>query len=272
MATFTGTNPVPVAEAATVTVLRRLRGLTASARRPILLRMSHAALVLLAAVGAAPAGAAPGAPAPVDTEPTAPADDLVDVTHLEPRLVLDIRYATPDNFTGQRLYPVARCLLRAPVAAQLVAAQRWLDAHHPGAVLVLKDCYRPAHIQRRMWEAVQGTRKALYVASPDKKIGSVHNYGAAVDVTLAEGGHELDLGTPYDYLGKLAELRHEDRYLAEGKLTAAQVERRRRLRAAMVEGGGFKTIISEWWHFDALQGGELARRYRKLDVPLEAVP
>jgi len=235
--------------------------------------MTNAVLVLLAAVGAAAAGTPVAPPsAPAAATPPAPADDLVDVTRLEPRFILDIRYATTDNFTGQRLYPVARCLLRAPVAAQLVAAQRWLDAHHPGAVLMLKDCYRPAHIQKRMWEAVQGTKKALYVASPDKKIGSVHNYGAAVDVTLAEGGQELDLGTPYDYFGTLAELRHEDRYLAEGKLTVAQVERRRLLRAAMVEGGGFKTIISEWWHFDALQGGELARRYRKLDVPLEAVP
>jgi D-alanyl-D-alanine dipeptidase len=229
--------------------------------------MSLAEVVLLLALPAA----APAAPPPLAAAP-AEADDLVDVTRLEPRLVLDIRYATTDNFTGQKLYPVARCLLRASVAAQLVAAQRWLDGHHPGAVLVLKDCYRPAHIQQRMWDAVRGTKKALYVASPDKKIGSVHNYGAAVDVTLAEGGRELDLGTPYDYFGTLAELRHEERYLALGKLSAAQLDRRHLLRAAMVEGGGFKTIISEWWHFDALQGVELARRYHKLDVPLEAVP
>jgi len=200
------------------------------------------------------------------------ATDLVDVARLEPRLVLDLRYATADNFTGKQLYPVARCLLRAPVAAQLVAAQRWLDGHHPGTLLMLKDCYRPAHVQRLMWEAVRGTKKALYVGNPDKKIGSVHTFGAAVDVTLAEGGHELDLGTPHDYFGTLAELRHEERYLAEGKLTQAQVDRRRLLRRAMVEGGGFKTIVSEWWHFDALQGAELAQRYRKLDVPLDAVP
>jgi len=224
--------------------------------------MATASLVAALAIAAA---AAPG------TRP-AGADDLVDVSRLEPRLVLDLRYATADNFTGKQLYPVARCLLRAPVAAQLVAAQRWLDAHHPGTLLMLKDCYRPAHVQRQMWEAVQGTRKALYVGNPDKKIGSVHTFGAAVDVTLAEGGHELDLGTPHDYFGTLAELRHEDRYLAEGKLTQAQVDRRRLLRRAMVEGGGFKTIISEWWHFDAVQGADLVQRYRKLDVPLESVP
>ena len=212
------------------------------------------------------------APAPARSGAPAREEELVDVARLEPRLVLDLRYATADNFTGQKLYPVARCLLRRSVAAQVVAAQRWLDAHHAGAVLMLKDCYRPAHVQRQMWDVVKGTRNELYVANPDKQVGSVHTYGAAVDVTLSEAGRELDLGTPHDYFGTLAELRYEERYLAEGKLTKDQVDRRRLLRRAMVEGGGFKTIISEWWHFDALQGAELVQRYRRLDVPLEAVP
>src|ERR671918_493258 len=45
---------------------------------------------------------------------------LVDVTLLDPTLILDIRYATPRNFTGRTLYPVARCLLRPDVAERLV--------------------------------------------------------------------------------------------------------------------------------------------------------
>ncbi len=201
----------------------------------------------------------------------APAD-LVDAAQKEPRWILDIKYATTDNFTGQKLYPVARCLLRAEVAEMLVRAQKWLDAHHPEHVLMLKDCYRPAHIQHVMWKVVEGTSMQPYVANPNSKTGSVHNYGAAVDLTLAKGGKEVDMGTPYDHLGILAEPRHEARFLAEGKLTQAQVDARHVLRDAMVQGGGFLALPNEWWHFDALQGKALRQKYEKLDVPLQAVP
>lgn len=194
---------------------------------------------------------------------------LVDVTTLEPRLRLDIRYATPDNFTGKTLYPAARCLLRPAVAAQLVRAQRYLDERHPGTLLLVKDCYRPHAVQRLMWEIVRGTPQQGYVADPAK--GSVHNYGAAVDLTLAgPDGHEVDMGTPYDFFGKLAQPRHEAALLEAGKLTAVQVERRRLLRDAMVQGGGFQPIPNEWWHFDALRGKALRASYQILDVPLDA--
>ncbi len=197
--------------------------------------------------------------------------DLVDASRLDPRFVVDIRYATTDNFTGRRLYPVGRCLLRRAIGEKLVLAQRWLDRNAPGYVLVLKDCYRPAHLQRLMFDVVRGTPKETFVANPDKG-GSVHNFAAAVDLTLARDGREVDMGTPYDFFGALAEPRFEERFVAEGRLTRAQVERRRALRDAMVKGGGFKTIANEWWHFDALQGAELRTRYRMMDVPLDAVP
>ncbi len=198
------------------------------------------------------------------------AADLVDVTTLNPRFGIDIKYATTDNFTGRQLYPVGRCLLRREVALGAQKAQAFLDAQHAGYVLLFKDCYRPLHVQHIMWEVVKDTPKQSYVANPHRKVGSVHNYGAAVDLTLAgPDGKEVDMGTPYDHLGILAEPRHEERFVKEGKLTAAQVLNRRRLRDAMVQGG-FKTIANEWWHFDWLQGAELRARYEKLDVPLDA--
>ncbi len=197
---------------------------------------------------------------------------LVDVATLDERFRLDIKYATTDNFTGKQLYPVARCLLRAEVGAMVVKAQKYLDAHHPGYVFLLKDCYRPRHIQKVMGEVVVGTPQQSYVANPYGKTGSVHNYACAVDLTLADAeGREVDMGTPYDAFEKKAQPRHEERYLASGALTAAQVEARRILRRAMLEGGGFKMIRNEWWHFDAFQGKALRQRFDILDVPLESV-
>lgn len=200
------------------------------------------------------------------------AAQLVDVATLEPRWRLDVKYATPDNFTGRRLYSVARCLLRPEVAHMLVRAQRYLDEHAPGHVFVLKDCYRPRHVQELMWSAVAGTPQEGYVADPRSTTGSVHNYGAAVDLTLAHGqGGELDMGTPFDSFQPLSQPRHEERFLREGKLTKAQARNRRLLRDAMTQGGGFLSIPNEWWHFDALRGAALRRRYGILDVPLDAV-
>ncbi len=193
---------------------------------------------------------------------------LVDVGEAAPKLVLDIRYATPDNFTGRTLYPAARCLLHKEAFAKLQRAQAWLDEHARGHVLMLMDCYRPESVQRVMWEAVRGTPMASYVANPDGKTGSVHNYGLAVDATLSRDGEELDMGTPFDFLGPMASPRHEQKFLAKGELTFAQLENRLLLRRAMVEGGGFRAIRNEWWHFEAVSPRELRAKFTKLDVPL----
>lgn len=196
---------------------------------------------------------------------------LVDVLTLEPRLRLDIRYATDDNFFGRQVYPEGRCLLRPIAARQLLRAQAWLDRHHPGTVLLLKDCYRPHAIQHVLWDAVKNTPQRRYVASPHGKIGSIHSYGLAVDLTLWREGGEVDMGTAYDHLGRAAEPRHEKALLETGQLKAAQIENRRILRSAM-RTAGFTGIGREWWHFNAVPRKKVTARYPRLDVPLSAVP
>src|SRR5439155_20988391 len=55
--------------------------------------------------------------------PVAPApapDVLVDLRALDASIRIEMPYATPHNFTGVALYPVARCLLRREVAERLV--------------------------------------------------------------------------------------------------------------------------------------------------------
>lgn len=201
------------------------------------------------------------------------ASDLVDVSVNVPGVVLDLRYATTDNFVGQVLYDSATCLLRPEVAKMLTRAQQELQRRHPGHVLVLKDCYRPLSVQRRLWNMVRGTPKRRYVANPDSPTGSVHCYGAAVDVTVrGPDGLELDMGTPYDFLGPLAEVRLEQDMVRAGELTRTQVDNRRILRTAMRDGGGFLVTAREWWHFDALRGAALRARYQPLDEPLRAAP
>jgi len=193
-----------------------------------------------------------GAPPAARAAPAA-APELVDAAEVVPGLVLDIRYATENNFTGKKLYDAARCLLRPQVAANLAKAQALLAPKGYG--LKVFDCYRPFSVQKKLWEAkpVRGL-----VASPAKG-GSNHNRGAAVDLTLIRlDGSEVEMPTEYDDFGKAA------RVNSTLPSKAAQAHRAI-LQAAMVRSG-FKLMYMEWWHFDA----ENPLQYKTLDVPLVA--
>jgi D-alanyl-D-alanine dipeptidase len=177
------------------------------------------------------------------------ADDLVDVSALIPDAVLDLRYATADNFTGDVLYPQATCKLRRAVAARLAKAAALLRAQDRR--LLLWDCYRPASIQTELWRRVPDER---YVANPKK--GSRHSRGAAIDLALVDrDGKPVTLPTSFDDFSKAA---HRAR-----AVVGARGREAKRLSAAMVKVG-FVPIATEWWHFDAPD----AVRYRLSDEPL----
>lgn len=180
-----------------------------------------------------------------------PNEPLVDIGRLDPRIRVDIRYATADNFTKSVLYPAGRCLLRRAVAKRLSLVAT--DVASQGLALKVWDCYRPLSIQRKLWALVPDSR---YVADPKK--GSRHNRGAAVDVTLVDGsGVELAMPTGYDDFSERA---HRD----YGGATPAALNNRGMLEAAMLRHG-FTGLSTEWWHFDA-KGWE---RYPLADDPLE---
>jgi D-alanyl-D-alanine dipeptidase len=110
-----------------------------------------------------------------------------------------------------------------------------------------------------MWDLVKNTSMQPYVANP--KWGSMHNYGAAVDITIVdEQGRRLDMGTPVDYFGRLAQPALEEKFLREGRLTPDQVRNRRLLREVMSDAG-FLPISIEWWHFNAFEKSEVRSRY-----------
>ncbi len=161
-------------------------------------------------------------------------DDFVDVARAIPDAVLDLRYATTDNFVGEVLYPVAHCKLRRAVVERLARAAKALRAKDRR--LLVWDCYRPSSIQAILWKKVPDPR---YVADP--KQGSKHSRGAAIDVALvAADGKPVELPTAFDDFTPAA---HRDRALprsAEARLLAA----------AMTEAG-FVGLPTEWWHFDA---------------------
>lgn len=164
------------------------------------------------------------------------ARDLVDVGKVIPDAVIDIRYATDENFTGVALYARPVCKLRRAVAERLARAAASLRLRERR--LLVWDCYRPTSVQEKLWKLVPDPR---YVADP--KIGSKHSRGAAVDVGIvSEAGGAVLLPTAYDDFSEAA---HREQALAGERGSEA-----RQLEAAMTEAG-FVGLPTEWWHFDA---------------------
>jgi D-alanyl-D-alanine dipeptidase len=183
------------------------------------------------------------------------APDLVDVTEVVPGLVLDIRYATENNFTKARLYDSARCLLRLKVAERLAAAQKILKAK--GYAIKVFDCYRPFSVQKRMWDLVP----VRGLVAPPSLGGSNHNRGAAVDASLvALDGSPVEMPTDFDDFGKAARI--------NSRLPSEKAQRHRTILQDAMVRAGFKTMYMEWWHFDS----DDALEYKTLDVPFASLP
>ena len=162
--------------------------------------------------------------------------DFVRLKDLSPDFVYELKYATPDNFLKQAVYDCGQCYLRKSTAEALVKANEAFK--QLGYRIKLFDCYRPLSVQKKMWKILPGTH---YVANPTK--GSKHNRGAAVDLTLVDAqGKELNMGTPFDFFGK--EAHHT--YTEHSK----EVLENRKLLKETLDKYNFKSIYSEWWHYE----------------------
>ena len=162
--------------------------------------------------------------------------DFVRLKDLSPDFVYELKYATPDNFLKQAVYDCGECYLRKSTAEALVKANEAFK--QLGYRIKLFDCYRPLSVQKKMWKILPGTH---YVANPAK--GSKHNRGAAVDLTLVDAqGKELNMGTPFDFFGK--EAHHT--YTEHSK----EVLENRKLLKETLNKYNFKSIYSEWWHYE----------------------
>jgi len=175
-------------------------------------------------------------------------------------IVINLKYASNDNFMGEALYGEFRqAFLHKVAAAKLKLAVEGLQQLKPGWKLVVYDALRPRSIQRLFWNRVKGTPQQPYVANPDS--GSMHNFGFAVDVSLMdESGREVDMGTKYDDFTGLSEPSSEERFLKAGKLGLSHVSNRRLLRKVMT-AAGFEQQPNEWWHYDALPAKEVRANY-----------
>jgi len=177
--------------------------------------------------------------------------DIVDIKDTNPRIIVDMKYATEDNFAKKRLYDSNTCFLRKSTASKLDAVQRKLERMNLG--LKVWDCYRPLAVQRIFWAILPDER---YVANPEK--GSRHNRASAVDVTLVDSqGNELQMPTGFDDFSPRAGHHYQD--------LPDQAIRNRELLKNLMEKAGFIPLSEEWWHYD----DENWMQFDVMDVPFQ---
>ena len=166
---------------------------------------------------------------------------LVDVQRLDSTLIVDMRYATTNNFTGAVLpgYEGNRAYLRAEAATALALVNA--DMKSQGYTLRVFDAYRPVRASEAMVEWTQRTNRPDLLRDGYIASRSRHNLGAAVDVTLVNiaSGTDVDMGTRYDLFS----------YAAHTANARGRIARNRQLLKRAMERQGFENYEKEWWHF-----------------------
>jgi len=190
---------------------------------------------------------------------------LVDVAEVDTAIRVHLVYATAENFTGCILYEDIRKAFLLPAAAEKLSdARRRLQAERPDLTLLVYDAARPFSVQERMREEAVKLGKTNYVSNP-KRGGGLHNYGAAVDLTLCDAaGTPLPMGSPFDHFGPESHINRENDLLRTGKITQQEFENRKLLRRVMT-GAGFSTIANEWWHFNLVSRDEAIATLQKIE-------
>lgn len=192
-------------------------------------------------------GSAPESPEPV-AEQKAPAetdaagkeavakDVFVRVKDYIPDLVVGLKYATADNFTGEIIYDFTDAYLRYGTVEKLMRVQASLKEQ--GMTLKLWDAFRPTAAQFRLWEVYPD---AAYVANPHKGFSS-HSRGNTMDLTLVdEKGEEVIMPTGFDDFSKLADRDYRD-CSEEAAANALLLEK-------LMADNGFTAYFGEWWHY-----------------------
>lgn len=170
------------------------------------------------------------------TMPELSDSSFVPVTDYIPDMLVELKYASQDNFTGQTIYEFEAAFARFGTVKKLAEVQESL--HEVGLGLKIWDAFRPVAAQFRLWEVCpDGT----YVADPRKGYSN-HSRGNAVDVTLVDlEGREVEMPTQFDdFSGKA------DRNYADCTETAAD---NARLLQDVMQQHGFVPYFGEWWHF-----------------------
>ncbi len=187
---------------------------------------------------------------------------LVNIKDSIPEIIVDLKYSSEDNFLGFNFYgELKNAFVQPECFKKLKAAYKFLQDTLPGYTFIIYDAVRSIEAQQIMWDSVKvpEKQKHWYVANPEK--GSIHNYGMALDITIAKPqGEPLDMGTKFDFFGELAFPDKSDYYLKIGKLSPEQYNNRMLLLNIM-RRAGFYVSKTEWWHYNATSLNDAKQKF-----------
>lgn len=206
---------------------------------------------------------------------------LVDIQSLNSDIIVDLKYSSSDNFVGMDMYgDLEQAYLEYNFALKVVEAQRILQKRYPQYTLLIYDAARPISVQRAMRRIVEGTELESYVA--DGTLGGRHNYGVAVDLTIATlDGEPIDMGAEFDDFTEAASVkgttdssdpstRSMELYrsyllsMAERGVISLEAANNRLLLIEVMHAVGLYPYRREWWHFEEITSMSDTRRIYKL--------
>lgn len=208
---------------------------------------------------------------------------LVDIQTLDSTILVDLKYSSDDNFVGVDMYgDLERAYLEPEFAKRVVEAQRALKSRRPDLTLLIYDAARPISVQKRMYQLVASTHLESFVA--DGSRGGRHNYGVAVDLTIATNdGTPLDMGAAFDEFSPASAVKgtpdtsdvttrtikvyadYINSLVDSGVVTAKSASNRLLLIEVMCEAG-LVPYRREWWHYEEpMSMSQTRERYRLLD-------
>lgn len=208
---------------------------------------------------------------------------LVDIQSLDDEILIDLKYSSTDNFVGVDMYgELNEAYLEAEFASKVVRAQKILKQRHPQYTLLIYDAARPISVQRAMRHIVEGTHFEGFVA--DGTRGGRHNYGVAVDLTIATlDGTPLDMGAGFDDFTDAASVkgtpdnsdpttrtievyRKYINSLCDQGLISRVAAQNRILLIEVMHAAGLYPYRREWWHFEEIISITATReKYQLLD-------
>jgi D-alanyl-D-alanine dipeptidase len=207
-------------------------------------------------------------------------EGFVYLRDVDPTILQDMRYASPDNFVGKTVpgYEAPECVLVKQVADALAAVQASLREKQ--LTLKVYDCYRPARAVKAFvaWAKLPDDPKAKSVYYPELEkralfpggyiaLVSGHSRGATVDLTLVPLGappapnapatttgtpctapqatrapdSSIDMGTSFDCFDLKAHT------FVPG--LAPEQRQNRDMLVETMRRHGFKNYDKEWWHY-----------------------
>lgn len=208
---------------------------------------------------------------------------LIDIQSIDDAVLVDLKYSSTDNFVGKDMYgELSTAYLTPDFAQYVIRAQKILKQRYPQYTLLIYDAARPISVQRAMRCAVEGTEYENFVA--DGTRGGRHNYGVAVDLTIATlDGVPLDMGAGFDDFTVAASVKGTPdtsdpatrtinvykEYISmlekNGVITSIAASNRMLLIEIMLEAG-LVPYRREWWHYEQIiPMSEVRSKYKLLD-------